>query len=123
MPALLRTADVVVAVPWYEPFGIVPLEAMACARPVVGSAVGGLLDTIVPGVCGELVPPRRPDLLADVLRDLLADPDRRAAYGAEGARRVRARYGWDRVCAETEQVYAQVLTGTRNVRPTAEVLR
>ena len=123
VPALLRSADVVVAVPWYEPFGIVPLEAMACARPVVGSAVGGLLDTIVPGVCGELVPPRRPDLLAAVLRDLLADPDRRAAYGEAGLRRVHAHYGWDRVCADTERAYTRVLTGTRSARPTAEVLR
>ena len=123
MPALLRSADIVVAVPWYEPFGIVPLEAMACGRPVVGSAVGGLLDTVVPGVCGELVPPRRPDLLAAALRELLDDPARRAAYGEAGVRRVRARYGWDRVCAETEQVYAGVLTGTRHSLTTAEVLR
>ena len=123
MPALLRSADVVLAVPWYEPFGIVPLEAMACGRPVVGSAVGGLLDTVVPGVCGELVPPRRPDLLAAALRDLLDDPARRATYGEEGVRRVRARYGWDRVCAETEQVYAGVLAGNRHSRTTAEVLR
>jgi glycosyltransferase involved in cell wall biosynthesis len=123
VPALLRSADVVVAVPWYEPFGIVPLEAMACGRPVVGSAVGGLLDTVVPGVCGELVPPRRPDLLARTLRDLLADPARRAAYGEEGVRRVRSRYGWDRVCAETEAVYAAVLTRSRSDRTTVEVLR
>jgi glycosyltransferase involved in cell wall biosynthesis len=123
MPALLRSVDVVVAVPWYEPFGIVPLEAMACGRPVVGSAVGGLLDTVVPGVCGELVPPRRPDLLAAALRDLLDDPARRVAYGEEGVRRVRARYGWDRVCAETEQIYAGVLAGNRHSRTTAEVLR
>jgi glycosyltransferase involved in cell wall biosynthesis len=123
MPALLRSADVVVAVPWYEPFGIVPLEAMACGRPVVGSAVGGLLDTVVHGVTGDLVPPRRPDLLAATLRALLADPSRRAAYAQEGVRRVRARYDWERVSADTEAVYAEVLAGVRRRRTTVEVLR
>jgi glycosyltransferase involved in cell wall biosynthesis len=106
LPALMCSADVVVAVPWYEPFGIVPVEAMACGRPVVGSAVGGLLDTVVPGVTGELVPPRRPDLLAPVLRDLLADPARRAAYGRAGRARAVATYQWRRVVAATEDVYA-----------------
>ena len=108
MPELFRRCDVVVAVPWYEPFGIVPLEAMACSRPVVGSAVGGLLDTVVPGVTGELVPPRRPDLLATVLGDLLADPTRGERYGAAGRARVRRLYSWQRVAADTEQVYARV---------------
>jgi glycosyltransferase involved in cell wall biosynthesis len=108
MPEVFCSADVVVAVPWYEPFGIVPLEAMACARPVVGTAVGGMLDTIAPGVTGELVPPRAPHRLASVLRELLDDPRRRSAYGSAGADRVRAGYLWDQVAEQTEAVYARV---------------
>jgi glycosyltransferase involved in cell wall biosynthesis len=108
VPAVMAAADIVVAVPWYEPFGIVPVEAMACGRPVVGSAVGGLLDTVVPGVTGELVPPRRPDLLAPVLRDLLADPERRDAYGRAGRARAVATYQWRQVASDTEDVYASV---------------
>ena len=108
LPALICSADVVVAVPWYEPFGIVPVEAMACGRPVVGSTVGGLLDTVVPGVTGELVPPRRPDRLAVVLRDLLADEQRREAYGRAGRARAVAVYQWRHVAAATEDVYASV---------------
>jgi glycosyltransferase involved in cell wall biosynthesis len=110
VPSLMCAADAVVCVPWYEPFGIVPVEAMACGRPVVGSAVGGLLDTVVPGTTGELVPPRRPDLLAPVLRDLLADPDRRERYGAAGRRRAVDTYQWRQVVAATEAVYDSVLS-------------
>ena len=113
MPGLLRSADLVVAAPWYEPFGIVPLEAMACGVPVVASAVGGFIDTIVDGVTGRLVPPRRPDRLAEVVRELLADPAERARLGAAGAARANARYGWRRIGAETERVYQQVLLDRR----------
>src|SRR5204863_7246289 len=89
MPALLSSADVVVCAPWYEPFGIVPLEAMACGVPVVASAVGGMIDTVVDGATGVHVPPRDPDRLAGVLRGLLDDPERRAAFGQAGVRRAR----------------------------------
>ena len=111
LPGLMCTADVVVSVPWYEPFGILPVEAMACGRPVVGSAVGGLLDTVVPGVTGELVPPRRPDLLAGCLRTLLADEDLRARYGRAGRRRALAGYRWEQVAASTEALYDEVAAG------------
>jgi glycosyltransferase involved in cell wall biosynthesis len=113
VPAWLRSADVVLAVPWYEPFGITPLEAMACGRPVVATGVGGLVDTVADGVTGDLVPPRDPERLGEVLAALLADEERRTAYGTAGVRRVRARYRWSRVVADTEAVYRQVVTGSR----------
>ncbi|HEY3978707.1 MAG TPA: glycosyltransferase [Streptosporangiaceae bacterium] len=108
VPALLRSADLVVSDPWYEPFGIVPLEAMACGTPVVVSAVGGHLDTVVDGRTGLLVPPRNPAALAGALRRLLADPDRRAAMGAAGTERARSRYRWGRIAEETLTVYERV---------------
>ncbi|MGY1594769.1 glycosyltransferase [Geodermatophilus sp. SYSU D00708] len=111
VPAWIRSADVVLAVPWYEPFGITPLEAMACGRPVVATAVGGLQDSVADGVTGDLVPPRDPERLGAVLAALLADDARRAAYGAAGVRRARTRYRWARVVADTETVYRQVLDG------------
>ena len=109
VPALLRSADAVVCVPWYEPFGIVALEAMACGRPVVASAVGGIQDTVVDQVTGLLVPPRRPDALAAALRGLLAAPTQALAFGVAGRDRVLARYGWDRVADSTLAVYEEVL--------------
>jgi glycosyltransferase involved in cell wall biosynthesis len=109
VPALLRSADLVVCTPWYEPFGIVPLEAMACGVPVVASAVGGFLDTVVDGATGTLVPPRRPDRLAAAMRRLLAEPFWREAYGTAGVDRARSRYSWDRIAAATLAVYADLL--------------
>jgi glycosyltransferase involved in cell wall biosynthesis len=109
MPALLRSADLVICSPWYEPFGIVPLEAMACGVPVVASAIGGMLDTVVDGVTGAHVPPRDPAALAEVIRALLEAPSRRAELARAGLERVRSRYSWDRVAADTAAVYQRTL--------------
>jgi len=109
LPALLRSAEAVLCVPWYEPFGIVPLEAMACGVPVVATAVGGLVDTVVDGVTGIHVPPRSPEELARSLRDLLADDGLRCRLGSAGARRARSRYGWARVARSTLGVYGEVI--------------
>ncbi|MFI0352689.1 glycosyltransferase [Actinomadura sp. 9N407] len=105
VPALLGSADLVVTLPWYEPFGMVPLEAMACGVPVVATGVGGHLDSIVDGVTGVLVAPRRPVETARRIRDLLADPTRRAAMGFAGSDRARSRYSWTRIARETLTVY------------------
>jgi D-inositol-3-phosphate glycosyltransferase len=113
VPPLMRSADAVVSVPWYEPFGIVPLEAMACGVPVVASAVGGMIDTVVHGRTGVHVPPRSPRDLAEVLNRLLGDEGYRRNLGANGARRARSRYGWDRVTAGTVDVYRHVLSHSR----------
>jgi glycosyltransferase involved in cell wall biosynthesis len=109
MPALMRSADLVVCAPWYEPFGIVPLEAMASGVPVVATAVGGFLDTVVDGATGTLVPPQRPDRLASAIRKLLSEPFWREAYGTAGVDRARSRYSWDRIAAGTVGVYESVL--------------
>jgi glycosyltransferase involved in cell wall biosynthesis len=108
IPALMRSADAVVCVPWYEPFGMVPLEAMACGVPVVVSAVGGLVDTVIHGTTGVHVPPQRPDVLANALRELLADPTAGQSYGIAGSDRARSRYAWQRIGRETLGIYQQV---------------
>jgi glycosyltransferase involved in cell wall biosynthesis len=108
VPWLIRSADVVACVPWYEPFGMVALEAMACGVPVVASAVGGLVDTVVDGVTGVHVPPRRPDQVAQALRTLLGNRELRAAMGAAGLQRARRRYGWDVIAQATLSAYGAV---------------
>ncbi len=122
VPALLRSADAVVCVPGYEPFGIVPLEAMACGRPVVATAVGGIQDTVVDQVTGVLGPPRRPDALAAALRGLLASPTQTAACGIAGRDRVLARYGWDRIAAATAAAYREVIDARAGVVPVPDAL-
>lgn len=110
MPALLRSADVVTCTPWYEPFGIVPLEAMACGVPVVASAVGGMLDTVVHDVTGQLVSPRRPRELAEAVSTVLRDGFLRRSLGLAGRDRVCARYSWDRIASDTLRIYDRMVT-------------
>jgi glycosyltransferase involved in cell wall biosynthesis len=109
VPTLLRSADVVVCTPWYEPFGIVPLEAMACGIPVVASAVGGMLDTVIDGGTGLHVPPRDPPALAMALRRLLDDPDLCRHMGENGRLQAVRNYGWETVAARTLDAYRSVI--------------
>jgi D-inositol-3-phosphate glycosyltransferase len=112
-------ADVFVTTPWYEPFGITPLEAMACGTPVIGSAVGGVRHTVLDGITGFLVPPREPRLLADRLLQLQRDPARAAAFGSAGVQRVRSHFTWDEVARQLVQVYRSVCDHARLQAPRA----
>ncbi|WP_229073222.1 glycosyltransferase [Actinoplanes sp. DH11] len=109
MPRWYRSADLVAATPWYEPFGLTPLEAMACGVPVVATAVGGLTDTVVDGVTGDLVPPRDPRALAAALRRLVNEEVRRFAYAAAAEDRAAASYAWPRIAERMAAAYRTVV--------------
>jgi glycosyltransferase involved in cell wall biosynthesis len=104
-------ADVFVTTPWYEPFGITPVEAMACGRPVIGAEVGGIKATVVDGETGYLVPPKDPAAVAERLARLLGDPALMRRMGRRARRRAVAGYTWARVGEAVEAVYEEVLTG------------
>jgi glycosyltransferase involved in cell wall biosynthesis len=116
MPRWYRSADLLVAAPWYEPFGLTPLEAMACGVPVVGTAVGGLTDTIVAGLTGDLVAPRDPGALGEAVRLLLADRPRRFAYATAALDRVRRHYSWQRAAAQLAEVYSSLVAARQPSR-------
>lgn len=101
-------ADVFVTTPWYEPFGITPLEAMACGTPVIGSAVGGVQYSVQHGVTGFLVPPHDPPALAARLNDLRRQPELARAFGEAGVDRVRSQFTWEQVALRLERVYGAV---------------
>lgn len=109
MPAMLRSADVVTCTPRYAEFGIVALEAMACGIPVVASALGGMLDTVVHDVTGRLVVPNRPRECAEALTGILRDSFLRRSLGLAGRDRVCARYSWDRVATDALRGYRRLV--------------
>jgi D-inositol-3-phosphate glycosyltransferase len=116
VPALLRSADAVACLPSCEPLGVVALQAMACGRPVVASAVGALADAVLDDVTGVLVPAHQPRQVAMALRQVLTSPSTAMAMGTAGRDRAEMRYAWARAARATLDVYAGVGA------PTAEPL-
>lgn len=102
-------ADVFVTTPWYEPFGITPLESMACGTPVIGSAVGGIKYTVTDGETGFLVPPRDPQALSARLLELLGDDRLRKGLAARAIERVNRSFTWKQVVGQIARVYAELL--------------
>jgi glycosyltransferase involved in cell wall biosynthesis len=93
-----------------EGYGVVAREAMAWGRPVVASAVGGLLDAVEDGVTGALVAPRDPRALREALERLLADADLRRRLGAAARERARERFSWEVATRATIAAYRSALT-------------
>jgi D-inositol-3-phosphate glycosyltransferase len=110
-------ADAFVTTPWYEPFGITPLEAMACATPVIGSAVGGIKFSVVDNETGFLVPPDAPEVLAARLADLYKNPRLGKRLGRSAARRAKRLFTWDTVADALATVYEGVRTGKSSSAP------
>lgn len=112
-PEVLRyyysAGDIAVTTPWYEPFGLTPLEAMACGRPVIGSAVGGLTYTIEDDMTGFLVPPRDPEALADRLHEVFRQSERGICMGHAARLRVESEFTWSIVAMRTAALYEQLL--------------
>ncbi len=109
----------------YEPFGIINLEAMACRAPVVASATGGILEVVVDGETGFLVPfeqdsvttfPSNPDKfsrdLAEKISALLADPTTASKFGEAGRKRVEETFAWTAIADQTIELYRQLI-GTK----------
>jgi len=109
LPALLRSADLLVSAAPYDACGAIPLAAMACGTPVATLAADASADVVLDGTTGVLVPPGRTGLLARRVRDLLASPLRLEAFGIAAADRARARYSWDRISRETLAAYEHCL--------------
>lgn len=110
-------ADVFVTVPWYEPFGITPVEAMACGTPVIGSNVGGIKYTVRDGETGYLVPPRDPERLAERIAYLYAHPKLTALLSRQAVRRANDLFTWEKVAHSVASLYEEVLTAGDAPRP------
>jgi len=119
---LYSAADVFVTTPWYEPFGITAVEAMACAVPVIGSAVGGLLTTIVDGLTGYLVEPEDAEALAARLALIARDPTARKILGEAGRQRANRMFTWSSVCRRLDQVYERAISLPRSMALSPETL-
>ncbi len=116
-------ANAFVTTPWYEPFGITPVEAMACATPVIGAAVGGINSIVIDGETGFLVPPRDPQAVAKRLHDLHSKPQRARQMGEAGLRRAYRHYTWQSIAEQIAGIYESVSRHRRGRPPGSEHAR
>jgi glycosyltransferase involved in cell wall biosynthesis len=123
LPLHYAACDVFVTTPWYEPFGITPVEAMACARPVIGSAVGGIKSTVIDNETGFLVPPNDPEALADKLTQLKRSPLLARHLGERGLARARRLFTWKRIARALVDCYQRAMVPARVDAPGARSLQ
>jgi D-inositol-3-phosphate glycosyltransferase len=102
-------ADMFVTTPWYEPFGITPLESMACGTPVIGSNVGGIKFTVRDGETGYLVAPKSPEQVCDRIAFLYRHPEMLHMFGCQAIRHVARQFTWTKVASSLSGIYESVL--------------
>jgi phosphoheptose isomerase len=102
-------ADLFITTPWYEPFGITPLEAMACGTPVIGSNVGGIKYSIEEGKTGFLVPPQDEDALAERIVESLRDPAALQRMRENSIARANAMFKWSHISQLVSSLYQRVI--------------
>lgn len=110
-------ADVFVTMPWYEPFGITPVEAMACGIPVIGARVGGVQYSVEDGRTGFLVEARNADALARRLAHVFSDPSIARLLGKRARRRAWERFTWHEVSRSLADLYSEVAAAAPLSRP------
>lgn len=115
-------ADIFITTPWYEPFGITPLEAMACGTPVIGSDVGGIRFSVKDGETGFLVPPKDPGALAEKIGYLLSNPNLIKKMKSRSIQRVQQQFTWQRIAESINDLYIEIISG-QPVRKPAPVIR
>ena len=106
---LYSAADMFVTTPWYEPFGITPVEAMACGTPVIGSNVGGVKFTVKDGETGYLIPPKEPEILGERLIYLYQNPSLLNLFGRQALRHATQNFTWQKVTSAIAALYEDVL--------------
>jgi glycosyltransferase involved in cell wall biosynthesis len=116
-------ADVFVTTPWYESFGMTPIEAMACGTPVVGARVGGIKHSVLDGRTGFLVPPNDPVTLAERLKEVCCSPRLAERFATLAVRRAHALFRWEHVVQSLTYVYrdAQRAAAARTPSPMPQV--
>jgi glycosyltransferase involved in cell wall biosynthesis len=120
--AAIKALDVVVlASAQPEPFGGVVIEAMALARPVVATAIGGSLEQVVDGVTGYLVKPGDPVAMADGIEKILVSADRRRFFGENGHERYLEKFEFEQFYQLILNLYEQVATRGRSENQNPEV--
>lgn len=102
------SADIFISTPWYEPFGITPLEAMACGTPVIGSNVGGIKYSVADGKTGFLVPPNDPDALAAKVHLLTSNPALLQQMKKASKQRVQENFTWQKVAKMVADLYQHI---------------
>jgi D-inositol-3-phosphate glycosyltransferase len=106
-------ADLFITTPWYEPFGITPLEAMACGTPVIGANVGGIKYSVADGETGLLVNPHDPEMLAEKISKVIDHDELLSRMGENAIYRVNTYFTWAKVASKVVNLYNMLIPAAK----------